>query len=92
MSFGMIVFHLNPLNLYYLYPLFFPNTKAKEEKRPFNWGSWVNPPPVFCQQSKYLITKGPLTLPIGQTFCGNSIETDTLGIGPLKKKILYNFL
>ena len=62
---------MNPINGHYLYPPFFPNTKAKEEKSPFIWGSWVNPPPVFCKQSKYLITKV-------QTFCESSIETDPL--------------
>ena len=55
-----------------IYTLHFPNTKAKEEKGPFNWGSWVNPPP----ESKYLITKGYLTLPKGQTLCDSSIKTD----------------
>ena len=38
----------------------FSNTKANE-KRAFKWGSCVNTPPVFCQQFKYMITKGPLT-------------------------------
>ena len=36
----------------------------------------LNPTHVFYQQSKYLIDKGPLTLPKGQTFCGSSIETN----------------
>ena len=28
----MIIFNFNPLNGHFLYPPFFPNTKAKEEK------------------------------------------------------------
>ena len=34
MSFGRII-HFNPLNRHYLYPPFFSNTRAKDEKRPF---------------------------------------------------------
>ena len=49
------------------------------KKRPFNWGSWVNPPLVFSRFSKYLITKDPLTLPKGQTFCDSSSKTDPMG-------------
>ena len=56
MSFGRIIFNLNPLNGHYLKPPFFPNTKAKDEKTPFqrapkilsqeqfmetfSWGTW----------------------------------------------------
>ena len=50
----------------------------EEKKWPFNWGFRVNPPPVFCQQSKYLITKRPLTLPNSQAFFNSSIETELL--------------
>ena len=31
MSFGRTIFNWNPLNRHYLYPPFFPDTKAKEE-------------------------------------------------------------
>ena len=58
---------------------FFSIERIKSKKGPFNLGSWVNPPPVFCQQSKYLITKDPLTLSKGQTFYGSSIKTDPQG-------------
>ena len=63
-----------------IYTLHFPNTEDKKSKKgPLNLGSWVNSPPVLCQQSKYLITKVHLTLPKGQPFCDSSIETDPLG-------------
>ena len=39
MSFGRIIFNFNPLHGHYVYPPFFPNTGAKEEKTPFSKGS-----------------------------------------------------
>ena len=34
-----IIYYFNPLNGHYLYPTFFPNTRAKEEKTPLSKGS-----------------------------------------------------
>ena len=39
MSFGRIIFNFNTLHGHYVYPPFFPNTGAKEEKTAFSKGS-----------------------------------------------------
>ena len=77
-----IIFNLNPLNgLGMFYTLhFFPKERPKRgKKRPFKWGSWVIHHLCSASNPNYLIPKGPLILPKGQTFCGSSIETDPLG-------------
>ena len=50
MGSGRIIFYFNPLNGHYLYPPFFRNTKAKEEKNwplKWPWRGGKNRPPKF---------------------------------------------